>query len=289
MAAQRRQAKPKAETPKKVAANGYTEDLDNGIRLEMLEVPSGTFMMGSPASNARSNKNKNDEEPQHRVAVSRFFVGKYEITIAQWRKVAQMPKVNIDLKPELTPDYIESDPDILNQIRADWLRNFGGDNNPAVGISWEEAMEFCARLSEARGRQYRLPSEAEWEYACRAGTQTEYSFGDALSPRLAVYNGAQSTMPGGSKKVANAFGLFDMHGNVDEWCLDVYHNNYVGAPRDGKAWLEGGDQTRRVVRGGSWQSYPILLRSAARYAWYANEHYLTEGTGFRVVADAANQ
>lgn len=253
----------------------------------MVQIPNGTLMMGSPTLRVRSSKNKMGESPQHRVTVPEFLMGKYEVTMAQWRAVAQLPKVHIDIKPDLSPQYVGIardlvDPAEFDKSKADWFSKFGRDNNPAIEISWEEAMEFCARLAKATGREYRLPSEAEWEYACRAGTQTKYAFGDLLTPRLAVYNGAQSTMPVG-KRIANGFGLYDMHGNVAEWCLDAFHNDYTGAPVDGSAWLEGGDKSRRILRGGSWKSYPIVLRSAARYSWPSDTHYLTDDTGFRVV------
>ena len=153
-------------------------------------------------------------------------MGKYPVTQAQWRFVAaQLPQVNREL---------EIDPS-----------RFKGDNLPVETISWLDAEEFCQRLSHHTGRLYRLPSEAEWEYACRAGTTTPFHFGETISPEFANYNGEytygngekgvyrKQTTPVGSFQVANPFGLYDIHGNVWEWCADDWHKNYQGAPSDG--------------------------------------------------------
>jgi formylglycine-generating enzyme required for sulfatase activity len=149
-------------------------------------------------------------------------MGKFPVTQAQWRAVAALPKINTDLDPD--PSY------------------FNGANRPVEQVSWDEAMEFCRRLSKKTGRDYRLPSEAEWEYACRAGTNKPFHFGKRITSDLANYNGnsvygnapkgkyREETTPVGSLKVANAFGLYDMHGNVWEWCADGWHENYEGAP-----------------------------------------------------------
>lgn len=223
-------------------ARYYTEDI-NGVPLEMVEIPGGSFTMGASGSNPT-----NDERPAHRVNVPSFYMGKYEVTQALWRAVAKLPKVNVDLNPD--PSY------------------FKGDNLPVEMVSSERAMEFCARLFKATGRIYRLPSEAEWEYACRAGTTTEFAFGETITPELANYDGndpygsapqgmlRKRTVPVGSLGVANGFGLYDMHGNVDEWCLDFYHgyfhDGYEGAPTDGSAWP--GTSPDQILRGGNWRS-----------------------------------
>src|SRR5262249_31599693 len=198
-------------------------------------------------------------------------------TQAQWRAVALLPKVNTDLK---------ADPS-----------HFKGDNLPVEQVSWEEAMEFCRRLSRKTGLTYRLPTEAEWEYACRAGATTAFAVGDTLSPDLANYNGnlppygaaARGTYRGktvavGSLGVANGFGLSDMHGNVWEWCLDVWHWNYAGAPADGSAWVNGGDQSQRVMRGGSYYQAGDPSRSAFRGHELLNKRF--QAIGFRVVVTA---
>jgi formylglycine-generating enzyme required for sulfatase activity len=214
-----------------------------GVTLEMVAIPGGTFLMGSPESEPeRSDR----ESPQHTVTIQPFFMGKFPVTQAQWQAVASLPKVNIDLKPDPS--------------------NFKGANRPVEQVSWNDAVEFCARLSKATGREYRLPSEAEWEYACRAGTTTPFHFGETITTDLANYDG-NYTYGSGSKGQyrkqttdvgsfpANAFGLHDMHGNVWEWCQDTWHENYNGAPTDGSAWVdENANQNIRILRGGSWTS-----------------------------------
>ena len=254
----------------------FTEDLGNGTWLDMVVIPGGSFMMGSPDGEGGA-----DERPQHQVTVQPFCMGKLAVTQAQWRAVAAMPKVRRDL---------EADPS-----------RFKGAMRPVECVSWHDAVEFCQRLSRHTSRQYRLPSEAEWEYACRAGTKTPFHFGAAISrdfvnckrnlgmalisiPAYFVGSGGETTEVG-SFKAANTFGLYDMHGNVQEWCQDVWHDNYEGAPTDGFAWLEGGNQERRVLRGGSWYDYPVLCRSALRY-WFAPVYSLSV-VGFRVVCGGA--
>jgi formylglycine-generating enzyme required for sulfatase activity len=201
-----------------------------------------------------------DEVPQHPVAIASFYLSRYEVTQAQWRAVATgLPRVS---------HVLASDPS-----------GFKGDDLPVEQISWEDAMEFCERVSRKTGHVYHLPSEAEWEYAARAGTTTAFAFGPALAPTLASFDasvpfggGARGpapaqTSPVGSFGVANAFGLYDMHGNVAEWCLGEYHPTYDGAPRDGRPWVTGGDTDRHVLRGGSWDDLAVDCRSANRYSY----------------------
>ncbi len=203
-------------------------------------------------------------------------MGKYEVTQAQWRAVARLPKVKKDLNPD--PSH------------------FKGDDLPVEQVSWEDAVEFCERLSRATGRQYRLPSEAEWEYACRAGTTTPFAFGETVTPELVNYDGQhpyaqaqkgmfrEKTTPVGYMGVANGFGLYDMHGNVWEWCLDAWHDNYNNAPTDGSAWERAGDRSTRVLRGDSWLSFGYISRAAHR-VWIPPDRRLN-GIGFRVVLAA---
>ncbi|MFG6101660.1 formylglycine-generating enzyme family protein [Leptothoe sp. EHU-05/26/07-4] len=230
----------------------YIEQLSLEIPLEMVAIPEGRFVMGSPDDEPeRSNR----ESPQHEVAVESFFMGRYPVTQAQWRVVAAMEQVNRKL--EAAP------------------ARFKGDNRPVEQVSWHDAMEFCARLSVYAEREYRLPSEAEWEYACRAGTTTPFHFGDMITTEVANYGGsAYANGPRGERRgettpvnhfgIANDFGLSDMHGNVREWCQDHGHDNYEEAPTDGSAWIEGGNDKRRVLRGGSWYFNPRFCRSAYR-------------------------
>lgn len=254
------------------SANFFPENLGNGITLEMVAIPGGTFTMGSPTSEAERDS---DESPQHSVTISPFYMGKYTVTQAQWRVVAGLPKVNRDL---------ESDPS-----------RFKGDNLPVESINWLDATEFCARLSKYTGRNYRLPTEAEWEYACRAGTNTPFHFGETISTECANYDGnsvygsktkgvyREKTTKVGSFYVANNFGLYDMHGNVWEWCEDSLHENYQDAPIDGSAWLDTNiNNNERLLRGGSWYGNPESCRSANRVRFYWVER-LYSGIGFRLV------
>ena len=236
------------------AANwGYTEALSEEIGLEMVSIPDGTFIMGAPEEEPDS---RNNERPQHQVTVPPFFMGRYPITQAQWRIVANWPQLERVLTPEPS--------------------RFQGDNRPVERVSWEEAVEFCQRLSAKTGKTYRLPSEAEWELACRAGTTTPFHFGETITPDLANYKGnyTYNNSPKGEYRrettdvgsfPANLWGLHDMHGNVWERCSDDWHSNYEGAPEDGRAWLEeNATETRKLVRGGSWHSYPYRCRFAYR-------------------------
>jgi eukaryotic-like serine/threonine-protein kinase len=259
---------------RKGRAQYFIEDR-NGVALVMVEIPGGQFLMGSPTS---ERDRFDDEGPQHTVRLPAYYMGKTEVTQAQWRVVASLPKIKKELNP--TPSY------------------FKGDDLPVEQVSWEDAMEFCDRLSQATGKPYRLPSEAEWEYACRAGTKTPFSFGVTITPGLVNYDGnypygaapkglyRQQTTPVGELGIANAFGLFDLHGNVWEWCLDAWHKNYAGAPIDGRVW-EGGDARFRVLRGGSWYRNGYFCRAANR-GRLAPDLSLNLN-GFRVVLSAQPQ
>ncbi|MEH1883940.1 SUMF1/EgtB/PvdO family nonheme iron enzyme [Nostoc sp.] len=258
-----KQGEEKSRTKK--SAEFFSEDLGNGVLLEMVKIPSGTFQMGSP-----EGKGKDDEKPQHTVTVPAFLMGKYPVTQAQWRRVAALPKVEITLKAEPS--------------------NFKGDSRPVEQVSWNQAVEFCQRLSVVTGHSYRLPSEAEWEYACRAGTMTKFYFGETLTPKLARCKANlgmdRVTLLGGKTAsvgsyLPNAFGLYDMHGNVSEWCADRWHDNYASAPTDGTAWIMNGNSEQRIRRGGSWKFNPANCRAAYRlsYSPALRSSYI----GFRVV------
>jgi formylglycine-generating enzyme required for sulfatase activity len=200
-------------------------------------------------------------------------MGKFPVTQEQWKQVATLPKQQRNLT---------YDP-----------ANFKGAKRPVEKVSWDDAQEFCARLSKATGKTYRLPSEAEWEYACRAGTTTPFYFGETITPDLAKYNGnrtygkglkgtyREQTVDVGSFP-PNAFGLYDMHGNVWEWCEDEWHNTYEGAPTDGSAWGGKGEseQSLRLLRGGSWGGDPGYCRSAVR-GWSPRDNR-NDYVGFRV-------
>ncbi|NER91005.1 formylglycine-generating enzyme family protein [Moorena sp. SIO3A2] len=263
-------------------AYGFTEDLGNGVELEMVAIPEGSFMMGSPET---EQGHREEESPQHQVTVKSFLMGKYPVTQAQWQAVAALPQVNTELKPN--PSY------------------FKGENRPVERVSWYDAVEFCERLSQYTKRQYRLPSEAEWEYACRAGTTTPFHFGETITTDLANYHGnytygsgskgkyAQETTPVGSFGVANEFGLYDMHGNVWEWCADHWHSNYEGAPTDGSAWEDeskndnDNDNNWRLLRGGCWGNVPGSCRSGSRFIYVPALWHNVYTFGFRVVCGCA--
>jgi formylglycine-generating enzyme required for sulfatase activity len=249
------------------------------LDLQLVEIPAGSFLMGSPAS----EKGRSDDEgPQHEVQLERFFLGRTAITQAQWRTVAGWvagpgERWGLDLSQRLEPS------------------RFKGERRPVEQVSWFEAMEFCSRLSQRSGKTYTLPSEAQWEYACRAGTTTPFHVGDTLSAELANYGGGKQITEVGSFP-ANAWGLQDMHGDVWEWCADDWHRSYdLGhqkAPSDGSPWLdaaeegkkgedgERGDLRFRVLRGGSWSDGPVNCRSAYRHDSHPARAYFN--FGFRV-------
>jgi formylglycine-generating enzyme required for sulfatase activity/energy-coupling factor transporter ATP-binding protein EcfA2 len=297
-------------------ARYFSEVLYEDVVLDMALIPAGSFVMGAPESELESHSS---QRPQHEVKVKSFLMGKYPITQAQWRVVAAMPKIKIELKPNPS--------------------NFKGDDRPVEHVSWLEAVEFCQRLSRHTGREYRLPSEAEWEYACRAGTTTPFHFGETITTDLANYRGTDQKIgdtlykgnygngPYGiyrqettsvGRFPANAFGLCDMHGNVWEWCADDWHDSYKGAPTDGSVWinnsrrlLENKNLTRRsnpigsiqifarnilsfakksknsnnesakLLRGGSWFDLARYCRSGFRFYGVARGQLNT--FGFRVV------
>ncbi len=257
----------KREAP--ITVPGFLEELAEGIAITMIEIPAGEFLMGSPE---REKERHKSEGPQHRVTLPSFFLGQTPVTQAQWQVVAGWPKVERDLN--LDP------------------ANFKGATRPVEQVSWEEAMEFCRRLSQRTKREYSLPSEAQWEVACRAGTTTPFAFGETLTPDLANYDGNSTygTGPKGNYRKetsavgsfpANAWGLQDMHGNVWEWCLDTWHDSYNGAPTDGRPWGTSGDKGAKLLRGGSWLNFPWNCRSAYRLPVLPVD--ADDSVGFRVV------
>ncbi|PZO46409.1 MAG: hypothetical protein DCF15_20305 [Phormidesmis priestleyi] len=255
------------------SAYQFVEVLGEESNLEMVAISSGRFVMGSPENEP---ERYNDEGPQHEVTVETFCLGKYPITQAQWRFVTGLEQVERTL---------EADPS-----------NYKGDDRPVEQVSWSEAVEFCQRLSRYSGKAYQLPSEAQWEYACRAGTQSPFYFGDTISSELANYQGTtaynggpegedrDATTPVDYLGAANAFGLCDMHGNVWEWCADHWHENYEGAPTDGSAWLTEEENASRVRRGGSWFNDPWYCRSATRNFLRPDDRF--SYVGFRVCCPA---
>ncbi|MBE9182958.1 formylglycine-generating enzyme family protein [Oculatella sp. LEGE 06141] len=233
-------------------AKFFPESLDEQVNLDMVAIAPGHFKMGTTRS---ERDRKAQDYPQRSITVQPFFMSKYPITQSQWASVSRLPKVRRDLEP--APSH------------------FNGVNHPVESISWLEAVEFCDRLSNHTGRRYQLPSEAQWEYACRAGTQTPFHTGETITSSLANYVGTypyqteakglyrQTTVPVGSFS-PNAFGLYDMHGNVWEWCSDRY----------------AGNAQIRSIRGGSWLDKPANMRSASRSGYAATS--LNRIIGFRV-------
>jgi formylglycine-generating enzyme required for sulfatase activity len=243
-------------------ANQFTEDLGDGIALEMIQIPAGIFKMGS-----LPHQGNPDERPQHLVTIRSFMMGRFLVTQGQWEAVmGKLPPCR-----------------------------FRGDQLPVERISWDDARKFCQKLSKITGRDYQLPSETQWEYACRARTNTPFSFGETLTIDVANFNGEHtfrdeprgfyyhSTNEGG-KFPPNAFGLCDMHGNLWEWCADNWLDDYSSSPRDGGSY-QNKDSGYRVTRGGSWHEPPCLCRSAARLRVLESE--ADEFMGVRVVCDVS--
>ena len=272
--------------PEEKQAQYYIEALPGGVGLDMIQIPGGSFRMGQTEAEKAElirqvgEKDYNQyyarELPQHQVTLAPFFMGRYPITQAQWRAVASLPQVERELDPDPS--------------------QFKGDKRPVENVSWFDAIEFCARLSAHSQRTYTLPSEAQWEYACRSGTTSPFYFGRTLTTALANYDGnytyadgpkgdyREETTPVDHFPYANAWGLSDMHGNVWEWCLDHYHDSYIDAPPDGTAWVdaEAEEKKPRILRGGSWHYDPRYCRSASRYSRGPDLRYF--GSGFRVVS-----
>ena len=240
----------------------FVEYLGEGVNLEMVFIPAGTFMMGG-------NKDEKNENPLHSVHLKSFYISKYPITQLQWRVISDFPK---------TGRYLKHKPSF-----------FKGDNLPVERISWFDTQEFCKRLSKYTGRNYRLPTESEWEYACRAKTDTSFFFGDHITPELANYDEENKNDPKRkSKKTTpvdnfypNPFGLYDCHGNVCEWCEDHYTNSYTNKPKDGSAYYSPKSKPERVARGGCWSVSSTNCRSGKRNGYIADSSY--NFIGFRIV------
>jgi formylglycine-generating enzyme required for sulfatase activity len=271
-------------------ANGYIEQLPEGLSLEMVEIEGGSFLMGTSYAEApdfirMAKRHYYDLElvnngsakyltdrtmPQHQVTVGDFYIGKYEVTQVQWFAV-------MGTNPS----------------------KFKGDNLPVENVSWDDAKEFCRRLNVKLGLNdaegYRLPSEAEWEYAARAGSKTKFAFGDKIITKIVnhtsgvfIHRTWKTTVAVGSLGVANAWGLFDMHGNVREWCEDDWHRSYNGAPADGTAWVDISNRAQeRVIRGGSWNAPTVDCLSAFRGLHEPNHRWYD--LGFRLVRTASRR
>ena len=238
-------------------ATYFRQDLGDGVTLDMVKIPGGSFKMGAREGEEGAD---GDELPQHQVNIKEFWMGKFAVTQEQWKRVASLSQINTKLNPDPS--------------------NFKGDRLPVEQVSWHEAKEFCnrlSRLSQKAGKTYDLPTEAQWEYACRARTMTPFHFGETITTDLANFDGddtygkaskgeyREKTIEVGSF-TPNTFGLYDMHGNVWEWCLDPWHGNYDGAPTHGGVWDASNDSRSdsRLLRGGQWFDGPRYCRSAYR-------------------------
>jgi formylglycine-generating enzyme required for sulfatase activity len=299
-----------ADDPPKPVMAPYTEKIPGtDLKFDMVPIPGGSFEMGSPESEADRSE---DEGPVHRVTVGPFWMGKYEVPWEEFEEYAY----SIDVKKKTrTGVDLAAQPDTEKAADAvtrptppytDMTFGLGRKRNPAICMTHHSAMEFCRWLSAKTGKEYRLPTEAEWEYACRAGTKTAYSFGDdpeQLDDYAWYVNNAEKPMQIGKKK-PNPWGLFDMHGNVAEWCIDHYVPNYDafadGAERP--VVLPDAQEYSYVVRGGTWDDDADRLRSAARRAsekdwsvqdpqrpqsiwWHTDARFI----GFRVVRPLEEQ
>lgn len=220
--------------------------LRNQIGMELVSITRGSFQMGS--------EKYDSEQPVHQVTISSsFYMGRHEVTQEQWKRV------------------MSNNPSSIK-----------GDDRPVDNVSWSDVKDFIGKLNELDDGEYeyRLPTEAEWEYACRAGTTEEHA-GNLDAIAWYSRNSGWRMHPVGGKQ-SNAFGLYDMHGNVWEWCEDLYHENYHGAPADGSAWVSVGEQKSRVLRGGSWNDGGAGVRSAIRYGVSPENRFI--GVGFRLIA-----
>jgi formylglycine-generating enzyme required for sulfatase activity len=264
---------PKSQSPQ---AEYIEFDLDAGGKLELVYIPAGSFVMGQTDAEERQliveaggenyKKYYASERPQHLVNVSAFYMGKYPITQRQYLAV------------------MGANPSCFQGVRL-----------PVENVSWHDAQSFCQKLSRKTRKKIRLPSEAQWEYACRAETSTPFHFGEIITTDLVNFEGNYTygnapkgkylgkTTPVGLYQVANNFGLDDMHGNVWEWCLDHFHENYQGAPQNGGAWIDKNDSDTRVLRGGSWGIDPRSCRSATRFFNPPDNRF--NFIGFRVLCE----
>ncbi|MDJ0580557.1 SUMF1/EgtB/PvdO family nonheme iron enzyme [Crocosphaera sp.] len=314
-------------------AQGFIEELTPEIKLELMKIPGGTFWMGTDDEEIERLVKKFDrnwftwEKPQHQVILQPFSMGRYPITQGQWKAIAERTELKVNIDLDTDPSRFKDDPP-QPSLEPDETPKTRWDR-PVERVSWYQAQEFCDRLSKLTGKPYRLPTEAEWEYACRAAItdqssvtsqeltlaewnqkyQQPFHFGDTITGDLANYRATytyadepkgeyrEQTTPVGYFKVANAFGLYDMHGNVWEWCQDDFKDNYDGAPSDGSAWLQPQNynpdnqsysdknkenKPKKVIRGGSWNYNPFDCRCAYRLYSYARGS--GSNVGFRVVS-----
>jgi formylglycine-generating enzyme required for sulfatase activity len=235
----------------------FQENLELEVTLEMILIPSGKFSMGSS-----NGEGYDDEYPRHEVEISEFYMSKFLVTQKQWKAVTFYANT-LDKSPSF----------------------YSGDLLPVESINWFEASNFCKELSTKTDKSYRLPTEAEWEYACRAGTESAFSWGNNTSVYLMNHGNHYGHTTEVDRFQPNNFGLYDMHGNVWEWCSDMWHKNYINAPHDGSSWEDRTNiaSSERILRGGSWDEGPKYCRSANRGKLQPNAK--NNGIGFRLVCE----
>jgi len=273
-----------AANRKKKPGDIFRDRLKNGGEgPEMVVIAAGQFQMGDIRNTGRYR-----EKPVHEVSVASFAMGRYLVTVGEFKQFVEATKYKTEAETD-DGAYVRG---YKWQIvkDANWRNPYFSqtDNHPVVCVSWNDAVAYVEWLSTQTGQQYRLPTEAEWEYAARAGTETDYWWGNEIGNNRANCHrsgskwSSKSTSPVGSFE-ANQFGLYDTVGNAWEWCADNWHENYEGAPSDGRIW-KGGDESRRVLRGGSWIGYPGDCRTAIRL-WNTSD-IRVQNIGFRVAVAA---
>ncbi len=281
-------AKEKEE--KKSDTETTTLDLGGGVKMTLVKIEAGEFLMGSPAD----EKERDDDEEQHEQKIDKpFYMGIHAVTRGQFARFVLDKSYKTDAEKDGKGGWGVVDGEWKQDPKFTW-RDPGfqqDDDHPVVNVSWHDAVAFCGWLSEKTKRTVRLPTEAEWEYACRAGTTTTFSFGNTINTDEANYNGnvtygngvkgmyREKTIPVGSLKKPNPWGLYDMHGNVWEWCSSKYADYPYQADDERE---EAGGTASRVLRGGSWSNSPIGLRAALRN--WGSPGYRGGGIGFRVCA-----
>jgi formylglycine-generating enzyme required for sulfatase activity len=253
-----------------------------GYAPEMVVIPAGNFQMGDIQDGGDS-----DEKPVHWVSIEKFAMGKYEVTVGDFRKFVNASGYKTEAEKN-DGCYVYDGDNWSEKKDANWRNPYFSQTNsqPVVCVSWNDAIAYTEWLTQQTGEHYRLPSESEWEYAARAGTDTKYWWGNDIGENRAACNGCGShwdnkqTAPVGSFS-ANPFGLHDTVGNVWEWIADSWHKDYTNAPNDGRIWAEGADKNYRVLRGGSWDYYSNITRAAVRGRYNPDFRYVS--IGFRVV------
>lgn len=306
----------------KCTNKGYTEDLGVGVTLTLMLIPAGEFLMGAPEDEPDSSDSERPQHrvklPHFLMGRYPVTQAQWRIVSGYDREEIDLnlfPSANRDREnrvARVTADILDGSAGRVHYLATEWhARSIDGSsiskgslvrpimrqgntwmviadskvrNLPVEQVSWYQAVEFCKRLSQRTGKNYHLPSEAQWEYTCRAGTETAYHYGDKITAELANYSRTVGDTTNVGMYPPNRWGLYDMHGNVEEWCQDYWHENYANASLGSQAWIEDGDSSRRVVRGSSWIYFANSCRSAFRYG--TEPIAISDSLGFRVCCSA---